>query len=90
MNTIYISFIVCYNDRKMKRILYVLLAALAMLAAGCNPEVEFVVTPTTLEFDGNEGTQTVSVTAGATWVAKIGEEAGWLTSSKTIGKNDYS
>ena len=70
----------------MKRILYVLLAALAMLAAGCNPEVEFVVTPTTLEFDGNEGTQTVSVTAGATWVAKIGEDAGWLTSSKTIGK----
>ncbi len=70
----------------MKRILYVLLAALAMLAAGCNPEVEFVVTPTVLEFDGNEGTQTVSVTAGATWVAKIGEDAGWLTSSKTIGK----
>lgn len=70
----------------MKRILYALLAALAMLAAGCNPEVEFVVTPTTLEFDGNEGTQTVSVTAGATWVAKIGEDAGWLTSSKTIGK----
>ena len=70
----------------MKRILYVLLAALVMLAAGCNPEVEFVVTPTTLEFDGNEGTQTVSVTAGATWVAKIGEDAGWLTSSKTIGK----
>ena len=70
----------------MKRILYVLLAVSALLAAGCNPEAEFVVTPTVLEFDGNEGSQTVYVTAGTTWAAKIGEDAGWVTSSKTIGK----
>ena len=71
----------------MKRILYSLIAAFAFLAAGCNePIPEFIVTPTTLEFDGNEGTQTVSVTSGATWVAKIKEDAAWITSSKTIGK----
>lgn len=71
----------------MKRILYAFITAFAFLAAGCNePIPEFIVTPTTLEFDGNEGTQTVSVTAGATWVAKIKEDAAWITSSKTIGK----
>jgi len=72
----------------MKRILFTLLAMTAFLAVGCQePLPEFNVTPAILEFDGNAGTQTVSVTAGDTWVVKISEDAGWLTSSKTFGKS---
>ena len=72
----------------MKRILYAFIALSALLAAGCQPKIEpFSVTPTTLEFNGEAGAQTLTVTAGETWAVKITEGAGWITSSKTYGQS---
>ena len=63
---------------------------MALLAVGCNKELgQFAVTPTSLEFSGDAGSQTVSVTVGegATWVLKVDASAtSWLSTSKTIGK----
>ena len=71
----------------MKRILYAFVAAAALLAAGCQPTLDqFTVTPTTLEFTGDAGTQTLEVTAGGTWTVKVTEGASWITSSKIFGK----
>ena len=64
--------------------------AMALLAVGCNPTLEqMTVTPTSLEFTGEAGSQTVSVTIGegATWVLKVDASAtSWLSTSKTYGK----
>ena len=63
---------------------------MALVAVGCNKELgQFAVTPTALEFSGDAGSQTVSVTVGegATWVLKVDAAASsWLSTSKTIGK----
>ena len=63
---------------------------MALVAVGCNKELgQITVTPTALEFTGDEGSQTVTVTIGegATWVAKVdADAASWLSTSKTIGK----
>ena len=73
----------------MKRILFAIMT-MALIAVGCNKELgQFSVTPTALEFSGEEGSQTVSVTVGegATWVLKVDAAcASWLSTSKTIGK----
>ena len=72
----------------MKRILYAFVAFSALLAVGCQPKIEpFTVTPTTLEFNGEAGMQTITVSAGETWAVKITEGAGWITSSKTYGQS---
>ena len=71
----------------MKRILYVLIAASLLFAAGCQETVQFAVTPTVLNFTGDEGSQTVSVTAGETWAVKITEGSNWISSSHTYGKS---
>lgn len=72
----------------MKRILYVFVAAAALLAAGCNNELEqFSVTPLELNFSGEAGTQTVSVTAGDTWALKVTDGLSWLSTSRTYGKS---
>ena len=69
----------------MRRILFVIMT-MALVAVGCNKELEqFTVTPTTLEFTGDAGSQTVSVTAGDTWAVKVTEGASWLKSSNTYG-----
>ena len=69
----------------MKRILF-LIMTMALVAVGCNKELEqFTVTPTTLEFTGDAGSQTVSVKAGDTWVVSVTEGASWLKSSNTYG-----
>ena len=73
----------------MKRILFAIMT-MALIAVGCNKELgQFAVTPTALEFSGDAGSQTVSVTVGegATWVLKVDAAcASWLSTSKTIGK----
>ena len=72
----------------MKRILYVFIAVAALLAAGCEENIgQFAVTPVNLEFSGEAGTQTVSVTAGDTWALKIEDGGSWLTTSRTYGKS---
>ena len=61
------------------------------MAAGCQePLPQFSVTPVALEFNGEAGSQTVTVTAGETWAVKITEGAGWITSSKTYGSSSAS
>ena len=72
----------------MKKLLYVFLTLAALVAVSCEKAVEpFSVTPTSLEFSGEAGTQTVTVTAGDTWALKIDEGASWLTTSKLFGKS---
>ena len=71
----------------MKRIFYVIFMA-ALVAAGCQKPLEqFTVTPTSLEFSGEAGSQTVTVTASDTWVLKIADGGSWLKTSKTYGKS---
>ena len=71
----------------MKRIIF-LIMTMAFVAIGCNKNLEqFTVTPTSLEFSGEAGSQTVTVTAGETWVLKINGGSSWLTTSKTYGKS---
>ena len=70
----------------MKRIIF-LIMTMAFVAIGCNKNLEqFTVTPTALEFSGEAGSQTVTVTAGETWALKI-NGGSWLTTSKTYGKS---
>lgn len=73
----------------MKRILYVFIALSAFLAVSCQETLEqFSVTPASLEFSGEAGTQTLTVTAGTTWALKVDESAAsWLTTSKIYGKS---
>ena len=76
------------NSKEMKRILYVLVAAAALLAVSCNNELaQFSVTPMELNFSGEAGTQTVSVTADDTWALKIENGGSWLSTSRTYGKS---
>lgn len=70
----------------MKRIIF-LIMTMAFVAIGCNKNLEqFTVTPSSLEFSGDAGSQTVTVTAGETWALKI-NGGSWLTTSKTYGKS---
>ena len=71
----------------MKRIIF-LIMTMAFVAIGCNKNLEqFTVTPSSLEFSGEAGSQTVTVTAGETWALKINGGGSWLTTSKTYGKS---
>ena len=71
----------------MKKILYLFLAVSALFAVACQETVTvFEVTPTALEFNGDAGTQIVTVTAEDTWAVKITEGSSWLSSSNTYGK----
>ena len=59
------------------------------MAVGCKPENlsgSLSVTPSTLQFDGEAGTQTLSVTASGTWALKQTSGSDWCTPSRTYGK----
>ena len=73
----------------MKRILYLFVLLAALVAAGCQKTlVQFSVTPVSLEFNGEAGTQTLTVTAGDTWALKVDESAAsWLTTSRIYGQS---
>ena len=69
----------------MKRILFAIIT-IAIVAVGCNKElVEFTVTPESLEFSGDAGSQTLAVTSTNSWMLKITEGSSWISSSKTVG-----
>ena len=71
----------------MRRIFFMIFTA-ALVLTGCNKNLEeFTVTPTSLEFSGEAGSQTVTVTASDTWALKITEGSSWITTSKTYGKS---
>ena len=60
----------------------------ALVLTGCNKNLEeFTVTPVNLEFSGEAGSQTVTVTSSETWALKITEGSSWITTSKTYGKS---
>lgn len=72
----------------MKKILYILMT-FVMMASGCKPDDlsgKLSVTPTTLDFDGREGTKTLTVTASGTWALKQTSGTDWCIPSKTYGK----
>ena len=74
---------------KMKRILYVFIALAALMAAGCNPEnleANFTVTPEILEFDGDAGTKTLTITSSGAWALTQQENTAWCTPSRSIGQ----
>ena len=72
----------------MMRRRFLVIFTAALMLTGCNKNLEqFTVTPTSLEFSGDAGSQTVTVTAGETWVLKINGGGSWLTTSKTYGKS---
>ncbi len=75
----------------MKRIL-VLLAAAVLIMAACQPTVEeaLKVTPTVLNFEGGEGSQTLTVTSSGTWAMKQADGSSWCTSSNTFGKSSMT
>ena len=69
----------------MKRIFCLIFMA-ALVAVGCQKPLEqFTVTPASLEFSGEAGSQTVTVTASDTWALKITEGSSWITASNTYG-----
>ena len=71
----------------MRRIFFMIFTA-ALVLTGCNKNLEeFTVTPTSLEFSGEAGSQTVTVTSSETWALKITEGSSWITTSKTYGKS---
>ncbi len=70
----------------MKRFL-ILLTAAVLLAAGCQPKMEELkVTPTVLNFSGEAGSQTLSITSPGTWVLKQNSGVSWCSSSNTYGR----
>ena len=72
----------------MRRLIFIFTTLAALLAVSCETAVDpFSVTPVSLEFSGEAGTQTVTVTAGDTWALKVEEGASWLTASKLFGKS---
>ena len=71
----------------MKRFLLILAAVI--MAAACEPKIEdqLAVTPALLEFDGGEGTQTLTVTSSVTWALKQTSGESWCKPSRTFGKS---
>ena len=81
--------IINYYTIKMKRILYVFIALAAFMAAGCNPENlegNFTVTPELLEFDGEAGTKTLTITSSGAWTLTQQANTAWCTPSRSLGK----
>jgi len=75
----------------MKRIIFAFIAATAVLAVGCQENLaQFTVTPTVLEFDGEAGTKTLSITAESGWTLKVAPGNSWVTTSRTYGKASAS
>ncbi|MEE0236175.1 MAG: alpha-amylase family glycosyl hydrolase [Bacteroidales bacterium] len=71
----------------MKRILYVIIAV-ALMAVGCTPKLEsqLSVSPTSLEFTGEAGTQTLTITSSGAWTLTQTENTAWCTPSRSVGK----
>jgi hypothetical protein len=71
----------------MKRILYVFIAAAALMAAGCqkNLESSLSVNPTSLEFTGDAGVQTLTITSEGPWTLTQAENTAWCTPSRILG-----
>ena len=73
----------------MRRLIYIFTTLAALLAVSCKPAdlLQFSVSPETLEFSGEAGTQTVMVTADDLWVLKVEASASWLSVSKVYGRS---
>ena len=69
----------------MKRTLLLFFAAIFALSACVPTENVLTVNPSVLEFDGAEGSQTLTVTSPGTWALTMPSNASWLSSSNTYG-----
>lgn len=73
----------------MKRILGFCVVLAAVLAVSCNQEMtgQLSVSPTILEFDGEAGVKTLTVTSSGSWTMNKPSDAGWCTASQPYGKS---
>ena len=71
----------------MKRTLLLFFAAIFALSACVPTENVLTVNPSVLEFDGAEGSQTLTVTSPGTWALTLPSGASWLSSSNTYGNS---
>ena len=71
----------------MKRIFFLILT-IALVAVGCNKTLEsnLTVSPTSLEFTGDAGTQTLTITSTGAWTLTQTENTAWCTPSRSFGK----
>ena len=76
----------------MKRILFVLLTLTALLSVGCKKTLESTlsVNPTSLEFSGDAGVQTLKITSEGPWTLTQTENTSWCTPSRTVGNGSTS
>ena len=70
----------------MKRILSLLSLAMLLLVQACHPEPYLTVSPTSLTFNQDGGSQTVKVSANYAWTASAGTAG--FTVSPTSGEGD--
>ena len=75
----------------MRKFLYVFIALFALTAASCNKnlvEGSLVLSDTSLEFTGDAGTQTVTVTSSGVWAMTKASGAKWCKVSQTSGTGE--
>ena len=70
----------------MKRILFIIMT-IALVAVGCNKTLEsnLSVNPTSLEFSGDAGSQTLTITSSGAWTLIQTANTAWCTPSRSIG-----
>ena len=74
----------------MRRILYAFITFAAVLAVmSCNRELEgeISVSPVSLEFGGDAGTEMLTVNSSVSWTMAMSSDVKWCTVSKTYGKS---
>ena len=72
----------------MKRLVFVFIAVLGLVLAGCKPEQlkgEISVNPESLEFSATGGTRQLSVTSTLPWTLEVSAGSDWCTSSRNEG-----
>ena len=75
----------------MRKFLYVFIALFAFTAASCNKnlvEGSLTLSDTSLEFTGDAGTQTVTVTSSGVWAMTKASGAKWCKVSQTSGSGE--
>ena len=76
----------------MTRKLFIVVAALMAIFAGCTPKEEFKetlsVNPTTIKFEGSQASSIVEITSNASWTATVSDS--WLSVTPSKGTNNLS
>ena len=76
----------------MTRKLFIVVAALMAIFAGCTPKEEFKetlsVSPETIKFEGSQASSIVEITSNASWTATVSDS--WLSVTPSKGTNNLS